>query len=120
MLFLQKALNILVTYCVNIIRLQDCAYSTFKQVLTISDKNLSDEEIKALKNLIENNDLVIQKTNKRNTIVVLHKNNYISRLHWILDDTSKFKSPLVEEGEALNQIIRMEECIIDLLKSLKN
>ena len=81
MLFLQKALNILITYCVKIIRLRDCVYSTFKQVSTISDKNLSDKKIKALKNLIENNDLVIQKTDKRNTIVVLNKNNYISRLH---------------------------------------
>ena len=81
MLFLQNALNILITYCVKIIRLRDCVYSTFKQVSTISDKNLSDKKIKALKNLIENNDLVIQKTDKRNTIVVLNKNNYISRLH---------------------------------------
>ena len=45
-------------------RLLDCAYSSFKQVSKISDKNLPDEEIKALKNLIGNKDLVIQNADK--------------------------------------------------------
>ena len=35
-------------------RLRDCAYSFFKQISKISDKNLPDDEMKALKNLIEN------------------------------------------------------------------
>ena len=43
-------------------------------------KNLLDEEIKALNNSIENNDLVMQKASKSNTIVILNKNQ-------ILDDT---------------------------------
>ena len=70
-------------------RLQDCAYSSFKQVLKIFDKNLPDEEIKALKNLIENKDLVIQKPDKGNAIVILNKNDYISRLNGILDENLK-------------------------------
>ena len=68
-------------------RLRDCAYSSFKQVSKISDKNLPDEEIKALKNLIENKDLVIQKADKGNNIVTLNKNDCNSRLNRILDDT---------------------------------
>lgn len=43
----------------------------------VSDKILSAKEIKALKNLIENKDLVIQKAGKGNTIVIPNKNNYI-------------------------------------------
>lgn len=43
-------------------------------------KNLLDEEIKTLNNSIENNDLVMQKASKSNTIVILNKNQ-------ILDDT---------------------------------
>ena len=62
-------------------RLRDCAYPPFKQVSKIFDKNLTDEEIKALKNLIENKDLVIQKADKGNTIVILNKKDYISRLN---------------------------------------
>ena len=39
--------------------LRDCASSPFKQVSKISDKNLPDEEIKALKNLSENKNFPI-------------------------------------------------------------
>ena len=86
----------------------------------ISDKNLPDEGIKALKNLIENNDMVIQKADKGKTIMILIKNNYISRLNRILDDSSKFTRLHLEEGKVLNHIFHTEQRIIDLLKSLKN
>ena len=64
--------------------------------------------------------MVIQKTDKGNTIVILSKNDYISRLNRVLDDASKFKRFQVEEGQALNHIIHMEGRIIDLLTSLEN
>ena len=44
----------------------------------------------ALKDLIENRDLVIQKADKGNTVVILNKNDYISKLKVILSDSSKF------------------------------
>ena len=70
--------------------------------------------------MVENKDLVIQKADKGNTIVVLNKSDIISRLNRILDDTSKFKRLHLEEGKVLNHIIHMEQRIIDILKSLKN
>ena len=45
-------------------RLPDCVYSSFKQVSKISDKNRPEEDIKALKNLIEKDYLVIKKLMK--------------------------------------------------------
>ena len=62
--------------------------------------------------------MVIQKADKSNIIVILNKNDYISKLNQILDDTSKFKRTHVKEGKALNCIFLMEENIIGLLKSL--
>ena len=64
--------------------------------------------------------MVIQRPDKGNTIVILNKNDYKSRVNRILDDTSKFKRLHLEEGKVLNHIIHMEQPIIDLLKSLKN
>ena len=64
--------------------------------------------------------MVIQKADKGNTIVILNKSDFISRLNQILDDTSKFKRFYLEEGKLLNHIIHMEQRIIDFLKSLKN
>ena len=64
--------------------------------------------------------MIIQKADKGSTIVILSKNDYIWRVNQVLDDTSKFKRFQVQEGQALNHIIHMEERIIDLLTSLEN
>ena len=101
-------------------RLRDRAYSSFKQVSRISNKSLSREEVKALNNLAKNNDLVIQKADKDNNIIVLNRSDYISKLSKILEDTSKFKRVNIEEGKALNHLIHMEERIIRLFKSLED
>ena len=98
-------------------RLGDSAY-TFKQVSRISEKNISKEEVKALNNLAENKDFVIQKTDKGSYVIILNRSDYISKLSKILENKSKFKWVNVEEGKALNHLIHMEEWIIHLLKSL--
>ena len=56
----------------------------------IVDRNLSKEEHIALNNLIKNKDLVIQKADKGNTVVVINKYDYISKMKTILKDTLKF------------------------------
>ena len=69
-------------------RLRDSAYSSLKQVSKISDKNLSREEVKTLNNVVKNKDLVIQKADTGNNIVILNRSDYISKLSKILEDTS--------------------------------
>ena len=101
-------------------RLPDSAYTSFKQVSKISEKNLSKEEVKALNNLVRNKDIVIQKADKGNNIVILNRSDYISKLNKMLEDTSKFKRVNIEKGKALNHLIHMEERIIRLLKSLES
>ena len=64
--------------------------------------------------------MVIRKADNDNTIVILNKSNYISRLNRILDETSKFKRFHLEKDKVLSHIIYMEQRIIDLLKSLGN
>ena len=54
-------------------RLRDSAYSSFKQVSRISNKNLSREQPKTLNNLVKNKDLVIQKADKGNDIIVIKR-----------------------------------------------
>ena len=99
-------------------RLRD-AYRSFKEVSKISEKNLSKEEVKALNNLVKNKDVVIQKADKGNNIVILNRSDYVSKLNQMLEDTSKFKRVNIEEGNTLNHLIHVEKRIIRLLKSLK-
>ena len=99
---------------------RESAYSSFKQVPKISDKNLSREEVRALNKIVKNKDLVIQKADKGNNIVILNRSDYISKLSKILEDTSKLKRVNIEKGKALNHLIHMEEQLICLLKSLED
>ena len=80
-------------------RLRDCAYSSFKHVSKIFDKNLRDEKKKDLQNLNENKDLVIQKADKGNAIVILNKNDYILRFTRILNGASKFEVSLLKKAK---------------------
>ena len=61
-------------------RLRDSAYASFKQISKISAKNLSKEEIKALNNFVKNKDIVIQKTDKSNNLVILNRSGHVSKL----------------------------------------
>ena len=82
-------------------------------------RNLSKEEHLALKDLIKNRDLVIQKADKGNIVVILNKNDYISRMKVILNDSSKFQKLSIDQNKVLNHIVHMENRIIDVLKKLK-
>ena len=101
-------------------RFQDSAYWSFKQVSKIFDKNLSREEVKVLNNLVKNKDLVIQKADKGNNIVILQRSDHISKLSKTLKDTFKFKRVNIKKGKAFNHLIHMRKRIICPLKKLED
>ena len=74
----------------------------------------------ALKDLIKNRDLVLQRADTGNTVVILNKNGYISKYKVILGDSSKFKKLSIDQNKFLNHVVHMENRIIDVFKKLKN
>ena len=62
------------------------------------------------------NNLVIQKADKGNTIVILDKDSYLKSVETLLKDSSKFKNI----PKDLNYIISSEKRVTDLLKKFKN
>ena len=74
----------------------------------------------ALRDLIKNRDLVLQRADKGNTVVILNKNDYISKFKVILGDSSKFKKLSIDQNKVLNHVVHMENRIIDAFKKLKN
>ena len=74
----------------------------------------------ALKDLHKNRDLVIQRADKGNAVVILNKNNYISKMKAIFSDSSEFQELSIDQNNVLNHIVHMENRIIDVLKKLKN
>ena len=99
-------------------RTKDAAISSFNSFNEGHPHNLSKEEINALKSLASKIDLVIQKSDKGNSVVLIVKNVYVSRVESLLSDTSKFqKIPCLPDKE-LNFIINREKEISNVLHKL--
>ena len=70
--------------------------------------------------LINENNLVIQKAVKGNTIVILDKDSYLKSAETLLKDSFKFKNIPIAPNKDLNYIMNFEKRVTDLLKKLKN
>ena len=84
------------------------------------EKNLSEAESIALKNLIERKDLVIHKAEGGNTVVITDRTKYLEGIKSLLSDRSKFMPLPIDEGKWLNYIINLENKLKDRFKVLKN
>ena len=72
----------------------------FERKIPVS--NLSECELHALENLTISNDLVIQKANKGNSVVIINKKDYKTKITDILSDFTKFKKLEIDESKQLN------------------
>ena len=68
----------------------------------------------------KNKNIVIQKADKGNTVVILDKGSYISATEEILKDNSKFSKLDIPAGKEINHIINLEKRITSELKLLKD
>ena len=78
--------------------------------------NLTKEEQSALKSLALDRSIVIMKPDKGNGIVILNKNDYITKMLTILQDPSKFVNV---KDDLLIKILHTEDKINRLLRQLK-
>ena len=101
-------------------RLRDCAFTSYRDVGKNIDRNLPKEEYFALRTLVRKKDLVIQKADKGNTVVILNKADYNLKMRNILSDASKFQKLSIDKNKVLNHIVSMEKRIIEVLKNLKD
>ena len=83
------------------------------------ENNLPKAKFNALKSFIKNKELIIQKAEKGNAVVLLNRKNYISRTKLILVDTSKFKKIQIDDSKVLNHLFYVKNKIVQLLKRLK-
>ena len=83
------------------------------------ENNLPKAEFHALKSVIRNKGLISQRADKDNTVVILNKKDYISKMTLILADTPKCKKIQIDDSKVLNHLIHMENKFVELLKRLK-
>ena len=101
-------------------KLTNVAFSSFNSFKRVAkyEKNLSDDELVALNHLMSNKDIVVQKADKGNTVVITDKTVYTEAVKGILDDETKFKKLGIQctnEKELLKCILDQERHVRDTL-----
>ena len=83
-------------------------------------ENLTRNEYNAYVKLCNNKDLIIQKADKGNNVVILNKCDYITSMEELLSDTSNFipTNFAYDTNKELKHILDMEEVINKTLKKL--
>ena len=95
------------------------SYESFSRDQSPSE-NLTASQFKALRHLSKNKDIVIQKADKGNTIVILDKISYISATEETLNDQTKFSNLEILAGKEINYITNLEKKTTSDLKPLKD
>ena len=99
--------------------LKNLAYKTyysFRPHNNFFSKNMC-ITLKTLKNDLN---IVILKADKGNSIVILSKSDYTSKMNNILDDSSKFKLLWLLSGNIFNALISKKDKINRLYTKMKN
>ena len=94
------------------------ALSSFRQNNKSPQQNLSKEELAALASLSKNKDIVIQKSDKGHSVVIVDKETYIKRTDNLLNDQRKFERVTLNNGAFLNFVVNQEKCIDTISKNL--
>ena len=99
-------------------KLQDLANSTFSKIKKCNSwlPFFKKSDLNILKKLSSNKNLIISKPDKGKGIVILNKDDYINKMHNILDDTSKFK---IINQDTFKLSLRLKDKINIFLNSLK-
>ena len=100
-------------------KLKDICFSTlnsynFDKVNT----NLTESESKGLKELIRRKDLVIQKADKGNTVVITDRENYLKGIKLLLSDNTKFIPLNIDQNKWLNYIVNLENKLKEHFRAL--
>ena len=83
------------------------------------EQNLPPNEIEALKSLLKDESIVIHKSDKGNSVVIINTDHYKQRMKELLDDATKFRKLKIKEGKDFNFIHNQELRILNKLNTLK-
>ena len=100
-------------------KIKDAALTLFRNYNANLSCNLSDEEFKALQNLSNNTNLVIQKSDKGNSVVIHDKDVYVKHMESLRSDKAKFEKVRIKKG-LLNFTVNHEKQINEYLRFLKS
>ena len=81
--------------------------------------NLMESESKALKELIQRKDLVIQEVDKGNTVVITDCENYLKGIKSLLSDNTKFIPLNINQSKCSNYILNLAKKLKEHFKIIE-
>ena len=82
--------------------MKEAALSTYRNYNNNVPQHLSKEEFLALQNLRKNKNIVIQISDKGNSVVVVDKADYLDKMDNLLNDTRQFEKINIKNDGILN------------------
>ena len=81
-------------------------------------QNMSKQEFTALQNLSKNKDLIIQKSDKGNSVVIVQRQDYLEKMNEILSDQKKFSKVSWKDDTLLKFAINQGKQFDKVLKKI--
>ena len=101
-------------------RLKNLAFSSFKTYNpSRKPSNLTPEEFDSFLKLRKSKNVVIQKSDKGNSVILIDKIVYTNGIKKLLDNTRKFEKLSIDPSRELNFIFNCEQKVIDILQETK-
>ena len=99
-------------------RTKEAALSSYRNYNNNVPQHLSKEEFLALQNLRKNKNIVIQKSDKGNSVVIFDKADYLVKMGNLLNDTQKFEKINLKNDGILNFAVNQEKYVDNNFKKL--
>ena len=102
-----------------IVLLMIVCLSSFENLKFKDELHITLDELKALKDLSSRKDIIIQKVDKGDSVVIFDKSDYI-KMTEMLSDIGKFKKRIVKPGKEVNLLLKHEDKLVSFMKGIKN
>ena len=97
---------------------KETALFSFRQYNKSPQQNLSKEELAALASLSKNKNIVIQKSDKGNSVLIVDKETFIKRMENLLSVQRKFERVALKNDAFLNFVVNQEKGVDNIFKNL--
>ena len=99
-------------------RTKEAALSSYRNYNNNVPQHLSKEEFLALQNLRKNKNIVIKKSDKGNSVVIVDKADYLDKMENLINDTQKFEKINLKNDGILNFAVNQEKRVDNISKKL--
>ena len=99
---------------------KEAALSSYRSYNNNVPQNLFMEEFTASQNLSKNKDLIIQKSDKGNSVVIIQRQDYLKKMNDMLSDQKKFSKVSLKDDTLLNFAINQEKVYKVLKKFIES